>query len=216
MSLRDAQGRLRGIYEAGSLDGQADYYAGWAADYDRDMMALGYQGPGLLAAMTARYLPSGAGPLLDCGARTGLLGLVLAILGYDDLTAIDMSAEMLAVAETRQVYRRCRQMKLGAALDFADGQFAACIAAGVFTSDVVPASSFHELLRITRPGGYVIFSTRTDGAAPRPFQPVCDEPATAGAWALVERSGIFRPFPFSPDAARIENEIQVYRRVVTP
>jgi SAM-dependent methyltransferase len=206
---------LRGIYEAGTLDGQADYYAGWAGDYDRDMMALGYQGPCLLAAMAARHLPRDAGALLDCGAGTGLLGLVLAILGYDDLTAIDMSPEMLAVAERRQVYRDCRRMTLGQALDFPDESFAGCIAAGVFTSQIVPEDSFRELLRITRPGGYVIFSTRTDGATPRPFQPVCDALEAAGQWHPVERSRIFRPFPFSKEEAHIENEIQVYRRALS-
>ena len=76
-------------------------YDDWAEGYDTEMAALGYRHPAICLALLARHLPAGAGPVLDAGAGTGLLGEWLHILGFRPLAAVDLSAGMLRVAEAR-------------------------------------------------------------------------------------------------------------------
>ena len=47
---------------------------------------------------------------------------------------------------------------LGEMLDFADASFVATVCTGVFTAGHAPPCAFDELLRVTRPGGHLIFS----------------------------------------------------------
>jgi SAM-dependent methyltransferase len=111
--------------------------------------------------MTARYVQDRGSPILDAGAGTGRVGELLAILGYSNLVALDLSDAMLARAHERAVYRALHQGALGDRLAFADDALGAVVAAGVFTAGHAPASSFDELLRVTRSGGLIILTLAT-------------------------------------------------------
>ncbi len=105
-------------------------------------------------------MPKGAGPLLDAGAGTGLIGEWLEILGYPVADALDLSAGMLAVAKRKGLYRDLVQAALGTPLPFETDRYAAVISAGVFTSGHVGAEGLDELLRITRPGGVIVLTVK--------------------------------------------------------
>ncbi len=49
-------------------------------------------------------------------------------------------------------------MDLGARLDFPDDRFAASTALGVLTPGHAPPTALDEMLRVTRPGGHLIFT----------------------------------------------------------
>ncbi|MEX0922242.1 MAG: methyltransferase domain-containing protein [Rhodovibrionaceae bacterium] len=203
--------RLAAVYAAEGRDDLERQYKTWAEHYDADVFALGYAVPGMVAAMTARHLPHEASPILDCGAGTGLLGVLLTGLGYRGLTAIDMSREMLALAEARGIYDACRRMVLGARLDFPDDVFAGVVAAGVFTAGHAPAESFDELCRVTRPGGLAIFGARADGAHGAPYRERQDALEAAGAWRLEAESEAYPAFLVAPEEAHVLNRVFVYR-----
>lgn len=203
--------RLAAVYAAGGREELERQYKAWAAHYDADVFALGYSVPGMVAAMTARHLPMNASPILDCGAGTGLLGVLLAGLGYGGLSAIDMSREMLELAEKRGLYDDCRRMLLGEPLDFPDGRFAAVVAAGVFTAGHAPAASFAELCRIVRPGGLVIFGVRADGDHGAPYRAEQGRLEEAGRWRLEAASEAYPAFLVSPEEAYVLNRVLVYR-----
>src|ERR687896_7927 len=76
--------------------------------------------------------------------------------------AVDVSRDMLEYAREKGVYRELRQMELGGRLDLPSDAFAAVVAAGVFAAGHAPPESFEDLIRVTKPGGYLIFSVRTD------------------------------------------------------
>src|SRR5690606_13302595 len=86
------------VYAARTPEELDTAYAAWAADYDRETIALGYCLPFMIAGWVSRHLPAGAGPLLDAGCGTGLSGPYLAALGYGDIAGLDLSAEMLRLA----------------------------------------------------------------------------------------------------------------------
>lgn len=146
------------VYAKAAADGAEGLYRDWASEYDDDNAAKGFELPYYMAGFVARHVPVDAGPILDAGAGTGWVGRTLSALGYQDITAIDLSAEMLAVAAAIGCYRDTRVMRLGDALDFSDNEFAAATCVGSFGPGHAPPESLFELARVVRPGGYLIFN----------------------------------------------------------
>jgi SAM-dependent methyltransferase len=149
---------LRRAYGASTPEELAAYYDGWSRDYEAHMRNVGYAHPAMVAALLARHLPAGSGPVLDAGAGTGIMGDLLEALGYPELVGFDASSEMLVHAAKRDRYRELHRMFLGRPLDFPDDGFAAVVASGVFTEGHAPLSGLDELARVTRPGGPIVLS----------------------------------------------------------
>ncbi|MDP6624027.1 MAG: class I SAM-dependent methyltransferase [Alphaproteobacteria bacterium] len=158
MNQESSQNWLHKVYGASDATELKQLYDNWAEDYDSDLQTYGYRYPAVLAGLAGRHLDPEGGPVLDAGAGTGLIGEMLAILGFSELVGIDMSDGMLAVAQRKGVYSRLDNMTLGEHLDFADSSFAAVVSTGVLTVGHAPAESMDELVRVTRPGGHLIFS----------------------------------------------------------
>ena len=153
-------GHLGAVYGAKDRAQVAAAYDAWAETYEAEMRAAGYRHPSVGLALVSRHLPRGAGPVLDAGAGTGLLGEWLGILGYAQVEALDLSAGMLAVAERKGVYSRLTQAALGSPLPFADAAFAAVVSTGVFTTGHVGTEALPELFRITRKGGVIVLTVK--------------------------------------------------------
>jgi SAM-dependent methyltransferase len=153
-------GHLGAVYAARDPAEVAAAYDAWADTYEAEMRAAGYRHPSVGLALLARHLPRGAGPILDAGAGTGLIGEWLAILGYPQVEALDLSAGMLAVAARKRVYSRLTQAALGGPLPYANGSFAAIVSTGVFTTGHVGADALPELFRVCRPGGVIVLTAK--------------------------------------------------------
>ena len=169
-------------YKAASLDEQEAAYDDWAAKYERDLCAMGYRLPAMATAVFTRTVPANAGPILDAGCGGGIQSEQLAQLGYGPIDGIDLSEGMLAVAKSKGFYRSLRKMTLGERLDFADDTFAATLSIGVITPKHAPASSFEELIRVTRPGGQIIFSLRDDAGQEPAYLDALATHSAAGRW----------------------------------
>lgn len=154
-------GHLGAVYEAKAPEEVAALYDGWAATYDAEMAKAGYRHPAVGLALLARHLPRGAGPVLDAGCGTGLLGDWLGIMGFAPVEGLDLSEGMLAVARAKGAYARLHQLALGRDLPFADGAFAGVISTGVFTTGHVGIEGVPELVRITALGGPIVLTVKT-------------------------------------------------------
>ena len=154
-------GHLGAVYDAKAPEEIAALYDGWAATYDDEMAKAGYRHPSIGLALLSRHLPRGAGPILDAGCGTGLLGDWLGIMGLGPVEGLDLSQGMLAVARAKGAYARLHNLALGSDLPFADGQFAGVISTGVFTTGHVGAEGLPELIRILRPGGTLVLTVKT-------------------------------------------------------
>ncbi len=185
---------LEQVYAASSAEELAAAYAEWSVDYDRETVGLGYCLPFIIAGWVARYVPMGGGPLLDAGCGTGLSGPYLRALGYDVIDGLDFSEKMLGLARQRNAYRALKQAALGETLPWPDGYFVAFLSSGVFTEGHAPASSLDELARITRPGGYAIFTVRDTVLEEGGFRDVFEWLEKAERWKPVEESPLFRAF----------------------
>jgi predicted TPR repeat methyltransferase len=154
-------GHLGAVYDAKAPEEIAALYDGWAATYDDEMAKAGYRHPSIGLALLSRYLPRGAGPILDAGCGTGLLGAWLGIMGLGPVEGLDLSPGMLAHARAKGGYARLHTLALGRDLPFADGQFAGVISTGVFTTGHVGAEGLPELIRILHPGGTLVLTVKT-------------------------------------------------------
>ena len=182
------------VYAAKNPRELADAYAGWAASYDRETAELGYCLPFLIAAWVSRHVREGEGPLLDAGCGTGLAGPYLKALGYETIEGLDLSADMLRIAESRGAYARLKQAEMGRRLPWTDGYFRAVFSTGVFTEGHAPADAVDELVRITGANGHVILTVRDSILVSGGFLRKFKELETSGKWRKIEESPPFRAF----------------------
>nr|WP_293097890.1 class I SAM-dependent methyltransferase [Okeania sp. SIO2F4] len=120
-----------------------------------------YLSPEKVADFVLKYVPKNS-KILDAGSGTGLAGKLLYDYGYTNLVGINISEGMLNKARHKNVYTHLYKQVLGETLDFSTNFFDAVICVGVFTYNHAPSSAFDELIRITKPGGYIIFTMRPD------------------------------------------------------
>ena len=189
--------RLSSAFSVANRTELETHYAGWADTYDAENAAMGFRLPILAAGMLARYVPVDERPILDAGCGTGLAGDNLWILGYRNLVGIDLSEPMLVHARKLEIYNHLAQMVLGEPLDFPSNMFGATIVTGVFTEGHAPYSSFDELIRITKTGGFIVFNVRDDIYEDHGFRTKMERLEADGEWRLAEMSEKFRPFSIS-------------------
>jgi predicted TPR repeat methyltransferase len=194
MKAEDKTARLGAVYQAETAEDVARVYDAWAEKYDEDMSLAGYRHPAISLAILSRHVPKGAGPLLDAGAGTGLIGEWLAITGYTDVEALDISPGMLAVAERKGVYKTLHQAALGTTLPFADNRFAAIISAGVFTTGHVGVEGLDDLFRICAPGGTIVLTVK-DVLWHSSFRERISQLEDAGICALIDDTGPYVSMP---------------------
>jgi predicted TPR repeat methyltransferase len=194
---------LQNVYTAKNSKEAAELYDNWAEDYDESVLSYGYATPAVTAGFFGRYVKPEDGMVLDAGAGTGMMGEVLVLLGYGNLVGIDISSNMLELARKKGVYKDLRQMELGLQLDLPTNGFAAVISAGVFAAGHAPPESFEELVRVTKPGGYVIFSVRTDVFVDGGFQEKQEAFEREGRWQLVEMTDPFAHLPFEDPELKV-------------
>jgi ubiquinone/menaquinone biosynthesis C-methylase UbiE len=155
--MSDAKPDLEAAYALETPEDNRRLYAQWAQSYDADF-AVGQHYVLPLRVAEAFAVVGGAGPVLDIGAGTGLCGEALARLGIGPLEAVDLSGDMLAVADTKDVYTRLFEGNLLARLPCGDGSYAGAVSSGTFTTGHVGPEALDEVLRVVRPGGWVAIS----------------------------------------------------------
>jgi len=203
------QNKVQWVYSSQNNQELAERYDQWAQEYDTDLEEdFGWRGPQGTAEVFARHVPKDA-RVLDAGAGTGLVGQALAGLGFRDLVAMDLSAGMLDQARQKNAYREFHQMVMGETLSFPSQAFDAVISVGVLTVGHAPASSLDELVRVTKPGGHVVFSLRPDVYENDGFKEKQDALESEGRWQLVEVGDPFQALP--KGEPEVFHQIWVYR-----
>ncbi|MBT4933280.1 MAG: class I SAM-dependent methyltransferase [Rhodospirillaceae bacterium] len=216
MSSDDREAFLRQVYGAQNGEELTSIYDDWATRYDSDLTAFGYRNPAVAAGLIGRHIDADSGTLLDAGCGTGLLGEILSYMGYLDLAGIDLSQGMLDQAAVKSVYTNLKQMALGTELAFEDGRFAAVVSFGVLTAGHAPPQSLDEMIRITKPGGHLIFSLSNLVYEPLGFKDKLASLAAQGRWREIERTPFFPVLPGSVSEATVESCIFVFQTEQIP
>jgi MFS family permease len=185
---------LERLYGAHDLDELRGEYDRIAHTYDAELVdGMGYRSPAAVTAAARRLLTPDA-RILDAGAGTGLLGVALAGAGFRRLDALDLSPGMLEKAARKGVYGELREGRLGERLEYQTDAYDGVVSAGVLTVGHAPATCLDELVRITRRGGHVIFTLRSDQVPPGFEEKIADLERTS-RWELVERGDEFQALP---------------------
>lgn len=192
----------------GSTDSKAvaAYYDDWAETYDTTLESWNYQAPDEAAAKICAQLETDA-LILDVGCGTGLLAQALSKRLTCQLSGVDISAASLELAEKRGLYRRlkCHDLQI-TPLPFEDHEFDAAACVGVMTYIEKEADLLVDLCRIVRPGGYVLFTQRSDRWQDRDTQSIVMELETRNLWVVKD---ISKARPYLPKNEDFGDRIQV-------
>jgi len=203
--------KVQAIFEAETPQALAKSYDDLATSYDDELDTD--ISPRRAVEVLVRYCECGE-RILDVGCGTGKVGQILREVGYHSLEGLDISPGMLAEARKKSCYTALHQQDLGGVLSFADGTFDAVVSVGVFLRSHAPSSSFDELIRITRPGGFIVFTLRPEFYNASDFKERLAALTTAGRWRWVETGDPFNPgFREFPD---INLQVWVYQVLPAP
>lgn len=177
---------LNKVYTAADHEQLMDAYKDWAVDYDSDLANLGY----VAHITSAKALDQALGAdhdavILDAGSGTGLVGEELARLGYRAMDALDYSQAMLDQAAAKKIYRSLIQADMKEPLALDDNAYDAVVCTGTFTYGHITADGFDELIRVTRPGGVIVFTVREGAYEEYGYRKRMLDLEVQGVWELL-------------------------------
>jgi len=175
------------VLNATDVEALAEAYAEWAPSYDADLVAeMGYRAYVTAADLLIAHEKDIEAPILDAGCGTGLVGAYLANAGYSQIDGLDYSADMLAEARRKGVYANLLQGDLTGTLQIPNDRYGAVISVGTFTLGHVGPQALEELIRVTKPGGHICFTVRSEAWLQHDYPTTVNELVRQGSWQAIE------------------------------
>ena len=178
-------GFLGNAYQASTLSDVGKLYSEWARTYDEELTANGYASPARTAAAMSAAVSDKSQPILDIGCGTGLSGLALQEAGFTHIDGTDFSAEMLALAEEKAIYRQLMQGSVEAPIPAAPDQYSNIAAVGIFSPGHAPASMINDVMALLPRGGCFGFSINDHGLEDSSYRESIAALANAGTATTV-------------------------------
>lgn len=148
---------LENAYALSTPEDNRAYYREFAKSYDGDFAeALGFVYPAAIAGIYHETARAEDVPVADIGCGTGLVAGALG-LPRSEIDGMDISAEMLARAAKKSLYRKTFEIDLTGDLAPILNGYGAVLSAGTFTHGHLGPEVLAGLLKIGRNGAlYVI------------------------------------------------------------
>lgn len=148
---------LENAYELSTPEDNKAYYRAFAETYDGDFAeALGFVYPAAIAGIYRESARKEDVPVADIGCGTGLVAEALGLPG-NLIDGMDISAEMLACAAEKSLYRQTFEIDLTGDLSAISNDYGAVLSSGTFTHGHLGPDVLASLLAIGRDGAlYVI------------------------------------------------------------
>ncbi len=163
-------------------------YADWAVSYDYDNdHKLGTVSQPNAVKLLGKHLADRSAEILDVASGTGQVGLHLAKVGFTTFDGTDISQDMMGIAQSRG-YRNLVQSNADEGLPFDDDSYAATICVGLFTHGHPGPYLIAELLRVTRPGGLVVFTVNEGVWQSGGFDAEIEKLTDSRNWELLEQT----------------------------
>ncbi len=174
------------VLNASNREELMDAYREWADGYDHDLIdEMGYVAPALAGRLLMDHVDDNAARILDAGCGTGLVGAFMHENGYQNVEGLDYSRDMLEKAEEKQLYKRLNRADLMRPLDMPGDVYDAVISVGTFTCGHVGPEAVNELIRITKPGGYICFTVREQAWKEDGYRTEMKKIETRGFWKKI-------------------------------
>lgn len=177
------------------------HYDDWASQYDGDVRGWDYHAPGKVVEKIRPLLRRDGQrqKILDVGIGTGLVSEQCRRLHGDlHIAGIDISARMLDLCERKGVADELHRVDISSDIfPFENNSFDITAAAGVMENVEHIDHAVAEMMRVTRPGGSVIFTFMPARRAP--FLEVCGKAFRPGRTSdgkfVMGRLNLFRHNP---------------------
>jgi len=149
---------LDSAYELENGEKTREFYDEWSRSYDREVGENGYATPSRIATALGEFVPDKTVPILDLGCGTGISGAALRAEGFTTIDGSDFSAEMLAEARAKGVYRQLIQADMAQPMPFEDADYPVITAVGVFSPGHAQPDTIDAVMSKLPPQGLFAFS----------------------------------------------------------
>ena len=162
------------MHEKVLTDGSPEAYKEWATRYEDDSMQLGYSGHTSVVKKWQEYhcrenrngfVSKISHKVFDAGCGTGFVGHELASLTPSfhstiELYGGDLSPDMLAIAEKKNLYKELKVVNLKERLLYPEECFTSILCAGVFVQGHCGAESLKNIIRVLKRNCFFIATIR--------------------------------------------------------
>jgi 2-polyprenyl-3-methyl-5-hydroxy-6-metoxy-1,4-benzoquinol methylase len=211
--MEDLETWLSRVYKSGGERETLDrLYDEWAGDYDQQIWASGNPYITIATGMMGRHVPDFDARILDVGCGTGNMAQALNQMGYNNLEGLDPSSGMLEIAKKKGIYQFLHPKYLSERVDLPDDSYDAVVAAGVLTHGHAPPESLDGVLRLCKPGAIIVFSLSQIAFNDKGFSQKMGILSDSGEWQLLDRSRLFRTYPFSEKEAHLRHWVFAFRK----
>lgn len=175
------------VYKTTDPDSTRALYDDWADSYDDELTRNAYATPRRVARALARHLKDKSAPVLDFGCGTGLSGVALNDAGFTQIDGMDPSADMLAQARPKQVYRDLHRIAVDDPEPIPPETYRAICCAGVIGPGAAPATTIDTVMQPLPKGGLLALSLNDHAIAERVFEATLNQWIDCGAASLLMR-----------------------------
>ncbi|XP_071448256.1 methyltransferase-like protein 27 [Hetaerina americana] len=176
----------------------ATMYDEWAETYDKELSMEVYKGPEYVAEALAELYTDKSKPskveakILDIAAGTGRIGIFLHKLGFRNMDALDPSEKMLEKLRKHGIYGTTWKDTIGMyQTEIPDGAYDATVSSGALGGGHIPVKAIHEMVRIVRPGGFLVNIIReeylTNSEEYRKLEPLFEELQVSNKLIMISR-----------------------------
>jgi len=139
------------------------FYDAWSEKYDDDLVIIGnYNGYVKCAEAFLKLGLNHNVSILDLAAGTGLLGSEIGHHGYVEIDGLDSSLGMLGKARQQGIYKNYIHTTVDGlgSIPVNDASYDVIVSSNGFAPGQIYPSSLPELLRVLRPGGYILIAMK--------------------------------------------------------
>ena len=148
---------LNDVYDGGTNDSR-ELYASWASTYDNEVQKNGYATPERVANALKDIVTNQSELILDYGCGTGLSGFALQAVGFPNIDGLDVSQEMVTLAEKKSIYKTLTVFDPSTKIPVQADQYKIITAIGVIGAGAAPLEVFDNLFSLLPPSGLFAFS----------------------------------------------------------
>lgn len=152
-----AKSYLNDVYDGGTNDSR-ELYASWASTYDNEVQKNGYVTPERVAKALKDIVTNQSEVILDYGCGTGLSGSALQAVGFTNIDGLDVSQEMVSLAEKKSIYKKLTVFDPSTLIPVHADQYKIITAIGVIGAGAAPLEVFDNLFSLLPPSGLFGFS----------------------------------------------------------
>ena len=152
-----AKSYLNDVYDGGTNDSR-ELYASWASTYDNEVQKNGYVTPERVAKALKDIVTNQSEVILDYGCGTGLSGFALQAVGFTNIDGLDVSQEMVTLAEKKSIYKKLTVFDPSTKIPVHADQYKIITAIGVIGAGAAPLEVFDNLFSLLPPSGLFGFS----------------------------------------------------------